>query len=42
MDGKKWREAEAQVPQIAQVIENVATEISKAADDLERAVAQAR
>jgi N-acetylated-alpha-linked acidic dipeptidase len=42
MDEKKWREAEAQVPQVAQVIENVATGISKAADDLEKAVAQAR
>ncbi|MGO9403120.1 MAG: transferrin receptor-like dimerization domain-containing protein [Terriglobales bacterium] len=42
MDEKKWREAEAQVPQVAQVIQNVATGISKAADDLEKAVAQAR
>jgi N-acetylated-alpha-linked acidic dipeptidase len=42
MDEKKWREAEAQVPQVAQVIENVATGISKAADDLEKAVAEGR
>jgi len=42
MDEKKWTEAESQVPQVAQVIENVATGISKAADDLEKAVAQAR
>jgi N-acetylated-alpha-linked acidic dipeptidase len=42
MDEKKWIEAEAQVPQVAQVIENVATGIGKAADDLEKAVAQAR
>ncbi len=42
MDEKRWSEAEAQVPQVAQVIENVATGISKAADDLEKAVAQAR
>jgi N-acetylated-alpha-linked acidic dipeptidase len=42
MDEKKWREAEAQVPQVAQVIENVAAGIGKAADDLEKAVAPAR
>jgi N-acetylated-alpha-linked acidic dipeptidase len=40
MDEKKWIEAEAQVPQVAEVIENVATGIGKAADDLEKAVAQ--
>jgi N-acetylated-alpha-linked acidic dipeptidase len=41
MDEKKWKEAEAQVPQVAQVIENVAAGINKAADDLEKAVASA-
>src|SRR5580698_6772276 len=40
MDEKKWKEAEAQVPQVAQVIENVARGIAKAADDLEKAVSQ--
>ena len=40
MDEKKWKEADAQVPQVAQVIENVAAGISKAADDLESAVGQ--
>ena len=42
MDAKKWKEAEAQVPQVAQVIENVAAGISQAAGDLENAVAQLR
>jgi N-acetylated-alpha-linked acidic dipeptidase len=40
MDEKKWIEAEGQVPQVAQVIENVAVGIGKAADDLEAALAQ--
>jgi hypothetical protein len=40
MDEKKWKEAEGQVPQVAQVIENVAAGIGKAADDLGKAVAQ--
>ena len=35
MDEKKWKEAEGQVPQVAQVIENVAASIDKCADDLE-------
>lgn len=35
MDEKKWKEAEGQVPQVAQVIENVAAGIDKCADDLE-------
>jgi N-acetylated-alpha-linked acidic dipeptidase len=35
MDEKRWREAEAQVPQVAQVLENVATGIDKASVDLE-------
>jgi len=42
MDEKKWREAEAQVPRVAQVIENVAAGIGKAADDLEKAVARSQ
>ncbi len=37
MDEKKWKEAEAQIPMVAQVIENVAAGIDKAADDLEGA-----
>ena len=37
MDEKKWKQAEAQVPQVSQVIENVAAGINKAADDLEAA-----
>jgi N-acetylated-alpha-linked acidic dipeptidase len=39
MDQKKWKEAEAQVPQVAQVLANVAAGIDKAAADLERPVA---
>ncbi len=42
MDEKKWKQADAQIPQVAQVIENVAAGISRAADDLEKAVAQSR
>ena len=42
MDEKKWKQADAQIPQVAEVIENVATGIGKAADDLEKAVAQLR
>jgi len=38
MDEKRWREAEAQVPQVAQVIENVAAGIDKASSDLEGAL----
>jgi N-acetylated-alpha-linked acidic dipeptidase len=41
MDQKKWKEAEEQVPQVAQVIETAAAGINKAADDLESAVGQA-
>jgi N-acetylated-alpha-linked acidic dipeptidase len=37
MDEKRWREAEAQVPQVAQVIEKVAAGIDKAASDFEGA-----
>jgi N-acetylated-alpha-linked acidic dipeptidase len=40
MDEKKWKEADAQIPQVAQVIETAAAGIGKAADDLENAVAQ--
>ena len=38
MDEKKWKEADAQIPGVAQVIEKVAAGINKAADDLESAV----
>jgi len=38
MDEKKWRAAEAQVPQVAHVIENAAAGIDKAARDLEAAL----
>src|ERR1017187_585658 len=40
MDQEKWREADAQVPIVGQVLENVAVAIGKAADDLEKAVEQ--
>ena len=40
MDEKKWKEAEGQIPQVAQVIENVAGGINKAAEDLENAVGE--
>jgi N-acetylated-alpha-linked acidic dipeptidase len=36
MDQEKWKEADAQVPMVGQVLENVAAAISKAADDLEK------
>src|ERR1700684_1015922 len=39
MDQKKWKEADAQIPQVAQVIESVAAGINKAAQDLEAATA---
>ena len=38
MDQEKWKEAEAQVPMVGQVMENVAAAIGKAADDLEKAI----
>ena len=38
MDQKKWKEADAQIPMVAQVIENIAAGINKAADDLEAAL----
>jgi N-acetylated-alpha-linked acidic dipeptidase len=37
MDQKKWKEAEAQIPMVAQVIENISAGIDKAAGDLETA-----
>lgn len=40
MDEKKWKEAEAQVPQVSQVIETVAAGIDKAAAELEASVQQ--
>ncbi len=41
MDEKKWKEADGQIPQVAQVIQNAAAGIGKAADDLENMVSQA-
>ena len=38
MDQKKWKEADAQVPMVAQVIDNISAGINKAADDLESSV----
>jgi N-acetylated-alpha-linked acidic dipeptidase len=40
MDQEKWKEADAQVPVVGQVLENVAAAIGKAADDLEKALGQ--
>lgn len=37
MDQKKWKEAEAQVPGVGKVFENVAAAIDKAAEDLQKA-----
>jgi len=42
MDEKKWREAESQVPQVAQVIESAAAGINKAAEDFESEMARGR
>ncbi len=39
MDQKKWKEADAQIPMVAQVVDNISAGINKAADDLESAVA---
>jgi N-acetylated-alpha-linked acidic dipeptidase len=39
MDEKKWQEADAQIPQVAQVIEKAAAGIDKAAQDVENALA---
>ena len=38
MDQKKWKEADGQIPMVAQVIDNISAGINKAADDLEAAV----
>jgi len=38
MDEKKWKEADAQIPMVAHVIENIASGISKAAADLDAAL----
>jgi N-acetylated-alpha-linked acidic dipeptidase len=40
MDEKKWQEADAQIPMVARVIENIAGGISKAANDLDAALKQ--
>jgi N-acetylated-alpha-linked acidic dipeptidase len=40
MDQEKWKKADAQVPMVGQVLENVAAAIGKAADDLEKAAEQ--
>lgn len=42
MDEKKWAEADAQVPVVAKVLEDVAAAIGKAADELDAATAPAR
>jgi N-acetylated-alpha-linked acidic dipeptidase len=39
MDEKKWQQADAQIPMVAQVIASIAAGINKAAADLEAAVA---
>jgi N-acetylated-alpha-linked acidic dipeptidase len=39
MDEKKWKEADGQIPQVAQVIENVSAGIDQAAADLQKAIA---
>ncbi|MGC2448290.1 MAG: transferrin receptor-like dimerization domain-containing protein [Candidatus Sulfotelmatobacter sp.] len=38
MDQKKWKEADAQIPMVAQVIDNISAGINKAAEDLEAAI----
>lgn len=40
MDEKKWNEADAQIPQVSTVIENVAAGIDKVAAELEKSAAQ--
>ena len=42
MDEKKWTEAEAQVPQVSRVIENIAAGIDKAAEDFEHEMTNVR
>jgi N-acetylated-alpha-linked acidic dipeptidase len=39
MDERRWRDAEAQVPQVAQAIESAAAAVDKAAEDLEEDLA---
>jgi N-acetylated-alpha-linked acidic dipeptidase len=40
MDQKKWKEADAQIPMVAQVIENISAGINKAAEELEGAASK--
>lgn len=40
MDEKKWNEADAQIPQVSKVIENVAAGIDRVAAELEKSAAQ--
>ncbi len=40
MDEKKWKEADAQIPMVSEVIDKVAAGINKAAEDLESAASQ--
>jgi N-acetylated-alpha-linked acidic dipeptidase len=40
MDEKKWKEADAQIPMVSQIIDNVSAGINKAAGDLEAAASQ--
>jgi N-acetylated-alpha-linked acidic dipeptidase len=42
MDQEKWKEADAQVPMVGQVLESVASAIDKAASDLEKAATNAQ
>jgi N-acetylated-alpha-linked acidic dipeptidase len=42
MDEKKWTEADGQIPQVAQVLNNVAAGIDKAAQDIETALKRGR
>ncbi len=42
MDQKKWLQADAQIPQVSQVIEAVAAGIDEAARELERALADVK
>jgi hypothetical protein len=37
MDQKKWEKADAEVPGVGKVLEEVSASIDKAADDLEKA-----
>jgi N-acetylated-alpha-linked acidic dipeptidase len=37
MDQEKWKEADAQIPTVGDVLENVAAALGKAADDMEKA-----